>query len=119
MFEGVQGNRLGESLPKFENKEQSSETVSIPDSDETKELENLLEEMESAKLSLESIDILPVVENSGESLPIEELLPQPAPPIQIVSQSPVRDSNPNPYDPASNASVWARIRAFFLDGYEE
>lgn len=119
MFKGVQGNKLGESLPKPENKEQSSGTASIPDLDEANDLENLFEELEPAELSPEPIDVFPVVEDCGESLPIEQLLPPPAPPIQIVSQLPARESHPNPYDPASNASVWARIRAFFLDGYEE
>ena len=119
MFKGVQGNKLGESLPKPENKKQSSEPATIPDSDEANDLENLFEELEPAELSPEPIDISPVVDHSGESLAIEELLPPPAPPIQIVSQLPVNSSNPNPYDPASNASVWKRIREFFLDGYEE
>lgn len=119
MFKGVQGNKLGESLPKSENKEQGSGTATIPDSDEANDLEKLVEEMESTALSPVQIDVFPVVENSGESLPIEQLLPPPSPPIQIVSQSSVSESHPNPYDPASNASVWKRIRSFFLDGFEE
>lgn len=104
MFKGVQGNKLGESLPKPENKEQSSETVSIPDSDEANDLEKLVEEMEPGELSPELIDISPVVDHSGESLPIEQLLPPPSPPIQIVSQLPARESHPNPYDSASNVN---------------
>ena len=121
MFEGVQGNKLGESIPKSENKEQSSGTVSIPDLDEASDLEDFFEEMEMEPvgLSTEGQNSSLVVDHSGESLAIEELLPPPAPPIQIVSQLPVNSSNPNPYDPASNASVWKRIREFFLDGYEE
>ncbi|MCP4775311.1 MAG: hypothetical protein GY880_13835 [Planctomycetaceae bacterium] len=60
-----------------------------------------------------------VVYDSSESLPIEQLLSPPAPPIQTVPQLPDSISNANPYDPASNASVWKRIREFFLNGYEE
>ncbi len=121
MFEGVKGNTLGEPIPSSENIRQYPGTPSVPDLGETSDLDNHLIELdiEPAELSPEPIDVFPVVEDCGESLPIEQLLPPPAPPIQIVSQLPARESHPNPYDPASNASVWARIRAFFLDGYEE
>lgn len=121
MFEGVKGNTLGEPIPSSENIRQYPGTPSVPDLGETSDLDNHLIELdiEPAALSPVQIDVFPVVEDCGESLPIEELSPPPAPPIQIASQSPVSSSNPNPYDPASNASVWARIRAFFLDDYKE
>lgn len=121
MFEGVKGNTLGESYSKSENIRQYPGTPSIPDLGETSDLDNHLIELdiEPAEFSPEQQDNFPVVEDSSESLPIEELLPPPAPSVQIVSQSLVRNSHPNPYDPASNASAWARIRAFFLNGYKE
>ena len=91
MFEEVRGNKLGEY------------TSAVP-------------AVEFDHNPAESMVKIP--ERNPAHASADELLPIPARSIPVISNSNVSPRHPNPYDPASHASAWAKIRAFFMNGFQ-
>lgn len=107
MFDGVQGNTLGE----YSDLDRRSDSRTSGRLETPSELEEVLE-------SIEGLEPFPEVQLSDQRSN-DSLLPPKSRNVRIISEMHVSDSHPNPYDETNNASVWARIRAFFLKGFPE
>lgn len=122
MFEGVRGNKLGESFRRSEPVDgHGAEQPLELDFATALELDELLENETDAieEFSDQDFSLPDATEAFDPALPIENLLPPPAQPIPSQSETNISEAHLNPYEPGSHASVWKRIRSFFLDGNEE
>ena len=104
MFEGVQGNKLGETafddlIPRQKSSQSEPDGINEFGADS-------------------EVEVVSSFHNE-EPISIDGLLPPRVSPVRFVPQSHLSPDNPNPYDPASNSTAWAQIRAFFLRGFQE
>ena len=113
MFEGVQGNRLG---VKAFGDESGSQQPTLPEAIGPDDL------LCGSRSALNLVDPPKAMERPkplNQQPKPDVLLPPRAISTQQVAPSQVSLDNPNPYDPASNSTAWAQIRAFFLRGFQE